>query len=90
MAATPEPTRTLHGEPLPLSECHGGLDNRFQLRPILKDDYMRTVALACSSTTPALYPRNPVGKGYLVMPDPVDEVELPNLEDPPTCSLPSD
>ncbi len=28
------------------------------------------------------YPRNPFGKGYVVLPDRVDGVELPNLEDP--------
>jgi hypothetical protein len=43
---------------------------------------MRTVALGMQFDHPGLYPRNPVGKGYLVLPDPVDEVELPNLEDP--------
>src|SRR5690606_5960313 len=32
---------------------------------------------------PGLYPRNPIGKGYLVYPDPpIVGLELPNLEDP--------
>lgn len=32
---------------------------------------------------PGLYPRNPIGKGYLVYPEPpILNVELPNLEDP--------
>jgi hypothetical protein len=32
---------------------------------------------------PGVYPRNPFGKGYVVLPDPVEwDVELPNLEDP--------
>jgi len=42
---------------------------------------MRTVALGLQFDHPGLYPRNPVGKGYLVIPDSFDEVELPNLED---------
>jgi len=33
----------------------------------LKDDYMRTVALGLQFDHPGLYPRNPVGKGYLVI-----------------------
>ena len=43
---------------------------------------MRAVALGMQFDHPGLYPRNPVGKGYLVLPDPVDGIELPNLEDP--------
>jgi hypothetical protein len=31
---------------------------------------------------PGLYPRNPVGKGYVVYPRPIEPLELPNLEDP--------
>lgn len=31
---------------------------------------------------PGLYPRNPVGKGYMVLPGPIEDLELPNLEDP--------
>jgi hypothetical protein len=31
---------------------------------------------------PGLYPRNPFGKGYVVIDEPADGVALPNLEDP--------
>jgi hypothetical protein len=75
----PEPFTEM---PLLYQNAYGGLDNRVPIAAHLKDDYMRTVALGLQFDHPGLYPRNPVGKGYLVMPDPVDEVELPNLEDP--------
>jgi len=38
--------------------------------------------LSFMSDHPGGYPRNPFGKGYLVEHEPVDGVELPNLEDP--------
>ena len=77
------------GRPEPFTEmallyqnAYGGLDHRVPIPAHLKDDYMRTVALGVQFDHPGLYPRNPVGKGYLVLPEPVDEVELPNLENP--------
>ena len=68
--------------PLLYQNAYGGLDNRVPIPAQLEQDYMRTVALGMQFDHPGLYPRNPVGKGYLVSPDPVDGVELPNLEDP--------
>ena len=75
----PEPFTEL---PLLYQNAYGGLDNRVPIPAELEEDYMRTVALGMQFDHPGLYPRNPVGKGYLVMPDPIDGVELPNLEDP--------
>jgi hypothetical protein len=75
----PEPFTEM---PLLYQHAYGGLDNRVPIPAHLEEDYMRTVALGMQFDHPGLYPRNPVGKGYLVLPDPVDGVELPNLEDP--------
>jgi hypothetical protein len=75
----PEPFTEM---PLLYQNAYGGLDNRVPIPAQLEEDYMRTVALGMQFDHPGLYPRNPVGKGYLVLPDPVDGVELPNLEDP--------
>ncbi len=75
----PEPFTEI---PLLYQNAYGGLDNRVPIPAHLEDDYMRTVALGMQFDHPGFYPRNPVGKGYLVLPDPVDGVELPNLEDP--------
>ena len=75
----PEPFTEM---PLLYQNAYGGLDNRVPIPAELEEDYMRTVALGMQFDHPGLYPRNPVGKGYLVLPDPVDGVELPNLEDP--------
>ena len=75
----PEPFTEM---PLLHQNAYGGLDNRVPIPAELEEDYMRTVALGMQFDHPGLYPRNPVGKGYLVLPDPVDGIELPNLEDP--------
>lgn len=81
--------RPLLGRPEPFTEmpllyqnAYGGLDNRVPIPAHLEEDYMRTVALGMQFDHPGLYPRNPVGKGYLVSPEPIDGVDLPNLEDP--------
>jgi len=39
--------------PLLYQNAYGGLDNRVPIPAHLKDDYMRTVALGCSSITRA-------------------------------------
>jgi len=68
--------------PLLYQNAYGGLDNRFHSGPFERrlHAHRRT---RLQFDHPGLYPRNPVGKGYLVIPDSFDEVELPNLEDPP-------
>lgn len=67
-------------ESVALSEDHayGGMDPRV---PIPSTSRLEDV-LAVIAEPPGRYPRNPRGKGYLVMPDRVDGAELPNLEDP--------
>jgi hypothetical protein len=75
----PEPFTEM---PLLYQNAYGGLDNRVPIPAQLEEDYLRSVALGMQFDHPGLYPRNPVGKGYLVLPDPVDGIELPNLEDP--------
>jgi hypothetical protein len=68
--------------PLTYDNAYGGLDNRVPIPADVRDEYMRLVELGMQFDHPGLYPRNPVGKGYLVLPDPVPGFELPNLEDP--------
>jgi hypothetical protein len=75
----PEPFTEM---PLLYQNAYGGLDNRVPIPAHLEEDYMRAGALGRQFDLPGLYPRNPVGKGYLVLTDPIDGVELPNLEDP--------
>jgi hypothetical protein len=68
--------------PLVYENAYGGLDNLVPIPADMRDDYMRLVELGLQFDHPGLYPRNPVGKGYVVLPDPVPGLELPNLEDP--------
>jgi hypothetical protein len=67
-------------ESIPLDDEHayGGIDPRVPIPPILRPED----ALAAVADHPGAYPRNPMGKGYLVVRERVDGVELPNLEDP--------
>ncbi|MBD3222633.1 DUF2169 domain-containing protein [bacterium] len=64
--------------PLVWERAYGGLDWRTPLPDPLTDGQK----LLLQSDHPGLYPRNPWGRGYLVMPEPVDDLLLPNLEDP--------
>lgn len=75
----PEPFTDM---PLLYQNAYGGLDNRVPIPPEILQEYMRTVAEGLQYDHPGLYPRNPVGKGYLVFPDPIEGFELPNLENP--------
>jgi hypothetical protein len=77
--SSPEPVESV---PLVYQLAYGGFDARV---PIPEDDvptYMQVLRAGLAYDHPGLYPRNPVGKGYLVLPGPVDGLELPNLEDP--------
>jgi hypothetical protein len=71
----PEPFTSL---PLAWDRAYGGLDWRTPLPDPLTDAHK----VLLQSDHPGLYPRNPWGRGYLVASDPVDDVLLPNLEDP--------
>ena len=71
----PEPFETI---PLTYENAYGGLDWRFPVENV-EDPVMQ---FRLTTDHPAMYPRNPWGKGYLVMPEPVEGMEMPNLEDP--------
>ena len=71
----PEPFLSM---PMTWENAYGGVDWRVPTG--LADDPF--TALRLKTDHPGLFPRNPLGKGYLVCPDPVDSMELPNLEDP--------
>jgi len=75
----PEPFTEM---PLLYQNAYGGLDNRVPIPSDILDQYMQLATNGMQYDHPGLYPRNPVGKGYLVLPDPLEGVELPNLEDP--------
>jgi hypothetical protein len=77
--SSPEPVESV---PLLYQLAYGGLDARV---PIPEDElplYLSLAGAGLAYDHPGLYPRNPVGKGYLVFPGPVEGLELPNLEDP--------
>ncbi|WP_437733152.1 DUF2169 family type VI secretion system accessory protein [Sorangium sp. So ce1335] len=80
----PEPVTRV---PLRYDRAYGGQDraamarygNPFdELRPFLARE------LAALEPSPYDYPRNPAGRGYLIEPTPaaIEQLELPNLEDP--------
>ena len=73
---TPEPFTRM---PITYDRAYGGADQRVSVRSgaLTVGDLERLRA-----DHPGLYPRNPFGKGYLVLPDPTPGIELPNLEDP--------
>ncbi|CAN98202.1 hypothetical protein predicted by Glimmer/Critica [Sorangium cellulosum So ce56] len=60
--------------------AYGGTDTRVELRGEVS---LSQIALASMGADhPGTYPRNPLGKGYLVDPAPLHGAEMPNLEDP--------
>jgi uncharacterized protein DUF2169 len=77
------------GEPEPFSEmpisyvyAYGGLDPRVPIPESEREEYFQHAAAGGVVDHPGLYPRNPIGKGYLVYPEPLGNMEMPNLEDP--------
>jgi len=75
---TPEPFTEV---PLAWEAAYGGIDWRVE-DPAARSWRAEVLAAALAVDHPGLYPRNPFGKGYLVDPDPLDGVELPQMEDP--------
>jgi hypothetical protein len=75
----PEPVESV---PLVYQLAYGGLDARVAVPDKELPMYMELLRAGLAYDHPGAYPRNPVGKGYLVLPGPVDGLELPNLEDP--------
>lgn len=72
----PEPFVEL---PVVNANAYGGWDARV---PMERSEALVDV-FARQYDHPGIYPRNPFGKGYVVVPEmPDNEVELPNLEDP--------
>jgi hypothetical protein len=72
----PEPFSEM---PLVYENAYGGID--FRVRP-WKPAETPGYPWGREVDSPGCYPRNPVGKGYLVEPGEVPDFELPNLEDP--------
>lgn len=65
--------------PVVNANAYGGWDARV---PMPRSDAIADI-VARQYEHPGIYPRNPFGKGYVVVPEmPDNEVELPNLEDP--------
>ena len=66
--------------PLDWDRAYGGWDSRVPL------DYGPNPTVAeiarLEFDHPGMYPRNPFGRGYIVIDEPVDGILLPNLEDP--------
>jgi hypothetical protein len=64
--------------PLTWDNAYGGLD--WRVRP--RDADGPWIMELLKSDHPGMYPRNPFGKGYLVVPGEVPEMLMPQLEDP--------
>ncbi len=64
--------------PMVIGNAYGGWDPRV---PAPEPRSIEQLVLA-QLDHPGVYPRNPVGKGYVVVPAAVEEVALPNLESP--------
>src|SRR5690606_38664942 len=74
-----EPPEPFESIPVVWSRAYGGCDPRVPV-----DTEPTTVATLArlEFDHPGMYPRNPFGCGYVVLPDPVPEIVLPNFEDP--------
>ncbi|MBW2456185.1 MAG: DUF2169 domain-containing protein [Deltaproteobacteria bacterium] len=64
--------------PIDNAHAYGGIDTRVPYPPIRS--LMHALELAADH--PGAYPRNQDGKGYYVVPERFDGIELPNLENP--------
>jgi hypothetical protein len=82
----PEPFSEI---PLVYSNTYGGLDPRVPIPELEREAYSECAALGLTVDHPGLYPRNAVGKGYCVYPEPILGLEMPNLEDPDDLLGPS-
>lgn len=65
--------------PLTHANAYGGVDRR--VRPKGEVTLAQFALAALGADHPGLYPRNPIGKGYLVNPEPLDRAMAPNVED---------
>lgn len=71
--------------PLCHENTYGGVDWRV---PVDEDDPM-AAAYAMEADFPGAYPRNPAGKGYVVIDEPYEDLELPHFEDPDDLLTPA-
>jgi hypothetical protein len=76
---TPEAVNKM---PLLYQVAYGGLDARVPIPEAVAADYDILLRAGQAYDHPGLYPRNPVGKGYVALHGAVPGLELPNLEDP--------
>ena len=76
--SAPEPFEEVD---LTWANAYGGTDYRV-VDPAMKELTPEQEVARLEFDHPGMYPRNPFGKGYLVKPDPVEDFELPQLEDP--------
>ena len=67
------------------ANAYGGVDRRVPV----PSDAARDLELVLEGDHPGLYPRNPMGKGYVVVDAPADGIELPHLEDPTDSLTPA-
>jgi hypothetical protein len=75
----PEPFADM---PLIYGNAYGGLDPRVPIPEPQREKYMTMAKLGMVFDHPGGYPRNLIGKGYFVYPEPLKGAEMPNLEDP--------
>ncbi len=71
----PEPFTEM---PLTYENAYGGID----WRVFVDKRDSSPIQLQLQFDHPGMYPRNPFGKGYIVEPEEVTGMEMPNLEDP--------
>ena len=62
--------------------AYGGMDPRVPVPEPQRETFERLAKAGLATDHPGLYPRNPMGKGYLVYPEPIAGLPMPNLEDP--------
>lgn len=77
--------RPRFGLPEPFSElemCDANLYGGVDWRVPLDESDPKIANYALDVDHPGLYPRNQFGKGYLVVDEPIDDIELPNFEHP--------
>jgi hypothetical protein len=68
--------------PLIYANAYGGLDPRVPIPEPERQDYLALAEQGLAFDHPGSYPRNLAGKGYLVLPEPIQGLEMPNLENP--------
>lgn len=64
--------------PLTWDRAYGGADLRVPVGP----EFAIAASMGLDCDHPGVYPRNPLGRGYVVEGDPFADVELPQVEDP--------